>query len=176
MGGAALAHSVAGRRTVTGWIALADLVAAAWVALAGAAVVTTEAYSLPLAAALLVAAGPRLVRGPSWQSWGPALLVGFAPSLVTALAVDQPLRTLLVGLAGVVAFVAGTWAHRQAPFLVGAVTVGVLGVVELAPWVGRLDSWVPLGAAGLLLLVVGATYEQRRQQAREAVAWVSQLR
>jgi hypothetical protein len=176
VGGAALAHSVAGRRTVTGWIALADLVAAAWVALAGAAVVTTEAYSLPLAAALLVAAGPRLVRGPSWQSWGPALLVGFAPSLVTALAADQPLRTLLVGLAGVVALVAGTWAHRQAPFLVGAVTVGVLGVVELAPWVGRLDSWVPLGAAGLLLLVVGATYEQRRQQAREAVAWVSQLR
>ena len=33
-----------------------------------------------------------------------------------------------------------------------------------------------LGTAGLLLLVVGATYERRRQQAREAVAWVAQMR
>ena len=176
VGGAGLAYAVAGRRTLAGWLALADLVVAAWIALAGAAVVTTEAYSLPLAAALLAAAGPRLVRGPSWQSWGPALLAGFGPSVVTALAADEPLRSLLVVLAGVVALVAGTWAHRQAPFLVGAVAVGVLGVVELAPWVGGLDSWVPLGAAGLLLLVVGATYERRRQQASEAVAWVSQLR
>jgi hypothetical protein len=27
----------------------------------------------------------------------------------------------------------------------------------------------------LLLLVLGATYERRRQQAREAVAWVGQM-
>ncbi len=34
---------------------------------------------------------------------------------------------------------------------------------------------MPLGIAGLALLVVGATYERRRQQAAEAVAWVVQM-
>jgi hypothetical protein len=34
---------------------------------------------------------------------------------------------------------------------------------------------VTLGTVGLLLLVVGATYERRRQQTREAVAWVVQM-
>ncbi len=72
--------------------------------------------------------------------------------------------------------VVGTLTHRQAPFVVGAVAAGLVGAVELAPWVARLESWVPLGAAGLLLLVLGASYERRRQQAREAVAWVSDLR
>jgi hypothetical protein len=39
-----------------------------------------------------------------------------------------------------------------------------------------LPRWLTLGAAGLLLLVVGATCEGRRHQAREAVAWVAQMR
>ncbi len=176
VGAAGLAYAVAGRRVVTGWVALADLVVATWVALAGAAVVTVEAYSLPLAGALLVAAAPQLRRAPSWQGWGPALVVGFAPSVVAALGTGDPARTALVVVAGAVAVVAGTLTHRQAPFVVGAVSAGLVGAVELAPWVARLDSWVPLGAAGLLLLVVGASYERRRQQAREAVAWVSDLR
>jgi len=176
VGAAGLAYAVAGRRVVTGWVALADLVVATWVALAGAAVVTVEAYSLPLAAALLVAAAPQLRRAPSWQGWGPALVAGFAPSVVAALGTGDDARTLLVVLAGVVAVVAGTLTHRQAPFVVGAVAAGLVGAVEVAPWVGRLESWVPLGAAGLLLLVLGASYERRRQQAREAVAWVSDLR
>lgn len=176
VGAAGLAYAVAGRRRVTGWVALADLVVATWVALAGAAVATVEAYSLPLAVALLVAAAPRLRRSPSWEGWGPALVVGFAPSVVAAVGTGDPVRTALVVLAGVVAVVAGTLTHRQAPFVVGAVAAGLVGAVELAPWVARLESWVPLGAAGLLLLVLGASYERRRQQAREAVAWVSDLR
>ncbi|SDG28600.1 SCO7613 C-terminal domain-containing membrane protein [Klenkia brasiliensis] len=176
VGAAGLAYAVAGRRVVTGWVALADLVVATWIALAGAAVVTVEAYSLPLAAALLLAAGPQLRREPSWRGWGPALVVGFAPSVVAALGTGDPARTGLVVVAGVVAVVAGTLTHRQAPFVVGAVSAGLVAAVETAPWVARLESWVPLGTAGLLLLVLGASYERRRQQAREAVAWVSDLR
>ncbi|MEI4271387.1 hypothetical protein TEK04_06605 [Klenkia sp. LSe6-5] len=175
VGAAGLAYGLVSGRTVVRWTALADLVLAGWTALAGAAITTPEAYSLPLAAALLAAAGPRLLRGPSWAGWGPGLLVGFAPSGLAAVADDGPLRVVLVLAAGVVAVVAGALTHRQAPFLVGAGALAVLGTVELAPVVSRLDSWVPLGAAGLLLLVVGATYERRRQQAREAVAWVGQM-
>ena len=37
-----------------------------------------------------------------------------------------------------------------------------------------MPRWLPLAVAGVVLLL-GATYERRRQQAREAVAWVSQL-
>jgi len=178
VGGAALAHGVATRREAVRWLALADLVLAGWVATAGAAVGTPEAYSLPVAAALLAAAGPRLLRGPSWAGWGPGLLVGFAPSVLVAVAEDLgggPVRVVLVLAAGVAAVVAGALTHRQAPFLVGAGALAVLGTAELAPVVSRLDSWVPLGLAGVLLLVVGATYERRRQQAREAVAWVGQM-
>ncbi|SCX57393.1 hypothetical protein SAMN03159343_3659 [Klenkia marina] len=175
VGAAGLAYGLAAGRTAVRWASLGDLVLAGWIALAGAAVTTPEAYSLPLALALLAAAGPRLLRGPSWAGWGPGLLVGFAPSVLAAVADDGLLRVVLVLTAGVTTVVAGALTHRQAPFLVGAGALAVLGTVELAPVVSRLDSWVPLGAAGLLLLVVGATYERRRQQAREAVAWVGQM-
>ena len=51
------------------------------------------------------------------------------------------------------------------------VTVG-----RLAPYAPLLPRWLTLGTAGLLLLVLGATYDHRRRQAREAVAWVGQMR
>lgn len=175
VGAAGIGYAVVSRRTLVGFVALGDLVVATWVALAGAEVLTVEAYSLPLAAALLLAAGPRLLRGPSWAGWGPGLLVGFAPSVLAGLATDDLARMLLVVAAGTVAVVAGALTHRQAPFVVGAVSVAVLGVALVAPYAARVDSWVPLGLAGLVLLVVGATYEKRRQQATEAVAWVAQM-
>jgi hypothetical protein len=50
----------------------------------------------------------------------------------------------------------------------------VLGRLE--PYAPLLPRWVTLTVAGLVLLLLGATYERRRQQAREAVAWVGQMR
>jgi type VI protein secretion system component VasK len=78
--------------------------------------------------------------------------------------------------AAAAATVTGTLLHRQAPFAVGAVVLLVVTVGRLAPYAPLLPRWITLGTAGLLLLVVGATYERRRQQAREAVAWVAQMR
>jgi type VI protein secretion system component VasK len=72
--------------------------------------------------------------------------------------------------------VGGTLLHRQAPFVVGAGTLLVVTVGRLAPLAPLLPRWLTLGTVGLLLLVLGATYERRRQQAREAVAWVGQMR
>ena len=60
--------------------------------------------------------------------------------------------------------------------MLGAATLLFVTVGRLSPYAPLLPRWVSLGAAGLLLLVVGATYERRRQQAREAVAWVGQMR
>jgi uncharacterized membrane protein AbrB (regulator of aidB expression) len=71
--------------------------------------------------------------------------------------------------------VAGALTHRQAPFVLGAGALAVVVLGRLAPYAPLLPRWVTLAAAGLVLLVVGATYERRRQQAREAVAWVAQM-
>ena len=83
---------------------------------------------------------------------------------------------MLVVLAAAVVTVLGTSVHRRAPFVVGATTLAFVAVGLLGPDVLLLPRWLTLGTVGLLLLVVGATYEQRRQQAREAVAWVAQMR
>ena len=85
-------------------------------------------------------------------------------------------RLVVVVLAAAALTVAGTLLHRRAPFVVGATSLAFLAVGLLGPDVLALPRWLTLGAVGLLLLVVGATYEQRRQQAREAVAWVAQMR
>jgi hypothetical protein len=71
--------------------------------------------------------------------------------------------------------VAGALVHRQSPFVLGAASLAFVGLGHLGPYAPLLPRWVTLTAAGLLLLVVGATYERRRQQAREAVAWVAQM-
>jgi hypothetical protein len=41
--------------------------------------------------------------------------------------------------------------------------VALLGLRQLAPVVGSLPNWATLGATGLALVAVGATFEQRRR-------------
>jgi hypothetical protein len=177
VGAAAAGYAVvAGRRPVAA-LAVADLVVAAWIALAGAGVSTPEAYTLPAAAGLLLVALPRLRAGaPSWSAEGPGLLLALAPSAVVVVAEATAPRLVLVVLAAAAVTVVGTLAHRQAPFVAGATTLGFVTVGLLGPDALLLPRWLTLGTVGLLLLVVGATYERRRQQAREAVAWVAQMR
>ncbi|UOY02129.1 SCO7613 C-terminal domain-containing membrane protein [Blastococcus sp. PRF04-17] len=167
---------VAGRWPVA-VVAVADLVAASWIAVGGAGVGTPEAYTLPAAAGLLLIALPSLRAGArSWAAEGAAAGVALLPSAFVVVADPTALRLVLVVGAAAALAVAGTLLHRQAPFLLG--TGALLGVVvgRLSPYAPLLPRWITLGAAGLLLLVVGATYERRRQQAREAVAWVAQMR
>jgi hypothetical protein len=65
-------------------VGAAQLVAAAWVAAAAADLSAVEWYSLPAAAALLLAAGRGLLYASSWSAWGPGLLVAGVPSTVLA--------------------------------------------------------------------------------------------
>ncbi len=167
---------VAGRRPVA-VVAVADLVVATWIAVGGAGVETPEAYTLPAAVGLLVLAVPALRSGaPSWAAEGGAAGVALVPSALVVVADPTALRLVLVVAAAVALVVAGTLLHRQAPFVVGAGVLVLVTVGRLAPYAPLLPRWITLGTAGLLLLVVGATYERRRQQAREAVAWVGQMR
>ena len=80
---------------------------------------------------------------------------------------------LVVAAAVMVAGIALRW---QAPFLTGAVAACVVAVAQLAPYAVGVPRWVSLGAVGLVLLVLGFRYEQRRRNASQAVRWVAALR
>jgi hypothetical protein len=155
-----------GRRTVadveasrTGWrLGAVQLVLAAWVAAATADLAAVEWYSLPAAAGLLIAAGPELLRGPSWPAWGPGLLVAAAPSTLLAVVGSDGRRAVGVLIVAAGVLVAGAATGVRAPLLVGAATVLVLAVGLTA----RALPW-PLGTAlavGSTLLAVGMLRER----------------
>ena len=96
----------------------AALVGAAWLAVGDAGVRVSEAYTLPLAAALLLFAGRRLGTGDSWSAWGPALAAAFGPSVVLSFVQPHLLRVLLVVVAATLTTLAATRGGVRAPFLV----------------------------------------------------------
>jgi hypothetical protein len=98
------------------------------------------------------------------------------PSAFVVVATPTAARLVLVIAAAALLTVAGTVLHRQAPFVIGAGALLLIAIGRLGPYAPLLPRWLTLGTVGLVLLVVGATYERRRQQAREAVAWVGQMR
>jgi hypothetical protein len=177
VGVSAGAYAIAASRRWVGVVAVADLVVASWIAVGGAGIETPEAYTLPAALGLLVIALPQLRKGaPSWAAEGAAVGVALVPSALVVVATPTALRLALVIAAAALATVLGAVRHRQAPFVIGSGVLLLVAVGRLGPYAPLLPRWVTLGTAGLLLLVVGATYERRRQQAREAVAWVAQMR
>jgi hypothetical protein len=143
-----------------GWrIGAAQLTVAGWTAAALASWHAIEAWTLPLALGLLIAAGPRLLRGPSWPAWGPGLVVAAAPSTLAAMLDAGGPRPVPVLVAAVLVLLAGSRAGVRAPLAVGAGTavVLVLGLaVPALPW--------PLTAAlvvGVALLGWGTVRERR---------------
>ncbi|MCV2487987.1 hypothetical protein OF117_01310 [Geodermatophilus sp. YIM 151500] len=143
-----------------GWeVGAAHLVAAGWTAAALLDLRLLEAWTLPLAAGLLVAAGPRLVRAASWPAWGPGLGVALAPSTAWAVLAPDGRRAVWVLALALLALLGGARKAVLAPLVLGAITpvVLVLGLaVPALPW--------PLAAAlvaGLALLVVGTLREWR---------------
>jgi hypothetical protein len=77
---------------------------------------------------------------------------------------------LLVVAAGVALL--GAHARLLAPLAIGA-TVAMMDAVWLAaPHVAALPRWVSLGAVGVVLVFVGATYERRRVQAEALSAQI----
>jgi hypothetical protein len=164
------------RRRWVAAVAVSDLVVAAWVALAGAAVGTPEAYTLPAAAGLLLVALPRLrARAGSWTAEAAGAAVALVPSALLVVSDPTAVRLVLVVAGALVLTVAGTLSHRQAPFVLGAGALAFVVLTRLGPYAPLLPRWLVLATAGTVLLGVGATYERRRQQAREAVAWVAHM-
>ncbi|MFY0513733.1 SCO7613 C-terminal domain-containing membrane protein [Streptomyces anulatus] len=161
------------RRPVAGYLAAALFVLATWVRLAASEVSFPEAYTLPVTVPALVVGMLQRRRDPeasSWTAYGPGLAATLLPSLAVAWTDTEWLRPLLLGVAALVITLLGARYRLQALLVLGGVVLALDGLHELAPYVaqvaGALPRWLPPALAGLLLLVVGATYEQRLRDAR----------
>ncbi|MFH8801568.1 SCO7613 C-terminal domain-containing membrane protein [Streptomyces sp. NPDC017936] len=162
----------AGRRPA-GWAAAVLFVLAGWTRLVAWDVTTPEAYTLPVTVAALVVGAWRRRREPgtsSWTAYGPGLAATLLPSLAAAWGDPQWTRPLLLGAAALLVTLLGARHRLQAPLALGASVLALDALHELAPYLvqvaGLLPRWVPPALAGLLLLALGATYEQRRRDAR----------
>ncbi|MFG1669161.1 SCO7613 C-terminal domain-containing membrane protein [Streptomyces sp. Y7] len=161
------------RRSVA-YASAALFVLATWVRLAAWDVGTPEAYTLPVTVpALLVGAlrRRRVAQTSSWTAYGPGLAATLVPSLLAAWGDPQWTRPLLLGLAALAITLLGARHHLQAPLLLGGAVLALDALHELAPYIAQvtdaLPRWVPPALAGLLLLAIGATYEQRLRDARK---------
>ncbi|MFM9367717.1 SCO7613 C-terminal domain-containing membrane protein [Streptomyces sp. Da 82-17] len=160
------------RRPVS-YAAGALFAAACWVRLAAWDVTAPEAYTLPVTLPALVLGHLRRRRDPeasSWPAYGPGLAATLLPSLVAAWSDPHWLRPLLLGTAALALTLLGAHHRLQAPLALGGTVLALVATHELAPYVvqvvGALPRWLPPALAGLLLLGVGATYEQRLRDAR----------
>jgi hypothetical protein len=165
VGAIAVSFLSADRRRVA-WLGSVLLVLASWVRLSALDVDVVEAYTLPGALALLVAGLVWMAHHPhasSWRGLATPLTLGVGPSLVVALQEPTSLRALLVGLVGLVLVGVGVRLGWGAPLLLGGVTVGLLAVVNIAPYAAAVPRWVLFGTAGVALLALGVTWERRRQ-------------
>jgi hypothetical protein len=161
------------RRRVAGRLAAVLFVSAAWVRLAVSDVSSPEAYTLPVTIPALAVGLLRRRRDPeasSWRAYGPGLTATLLPSLIAVWGDTHWTRPLLLGLAALAVTLAGARSRLRAPLLLGAVTLALDSLHELTPYAvqvaGVLPRWLPPALAGLLLIAVGATYEQRLRDAR----------
>jgi hypothetical protein len=160
-------------RRPLGYAATALFVLATWVRLASWDVGTPEAYTLPVTVPALLVGALRRRRDPlasSWAAYGPGLAATLVPSLVAAWGDAHWIRPLLLGASALLVTLLGARHHLRAPLLLGGSVLALLTLHELAPYLvqvtGLLPRWVPPALAGLLLLALGATYEQRIRDVR----------
>jgi hypothetical protein len=138
-----------------------------------------ELYTLP-AAALLVAVGAwRFRTDPGTSSFtvlGSGLTLALLPSLLLALDEPVSLRGALVGAGGVLVLAVGVQQRVAAAFVLGALATGVLALRHLQPVAEAVPRWISLGGLGLVLLLVGVTWEARRRNMENAQRYLTALR
>lgn len=160
-------------RRAVGYAAGALFVLASWVRLAAWGASAPEVYTLPVTVPALAVGAVWRRRDPSvlsWTAYGPALAVTLLPSLVAAWSDPHWPRPLLLGTAALALTLLGARHRLRAPLVLGGAVLALDALHELAPYlvqvVEALPRWLPPALAGLLLLAVGATYEQRLRDAR----------
>ena len=179
----AAATAVREERRLAGPAAVTLFVLATWVRLAAWEVGCPEAYTLPVTVPALLLGYVRRSRDPrasSWLAYGPGLSVTLLPGLLAVWGGTGWLRPLLLGTAALAVTLVGVRHLLRAPLVLGGGTVVLVALHELAPYIaqamGAVPRWAPPALAGLLLLALGATYEQRIQDARRLRDTLGRLR
>jgi hypothetical protein len=138
-----------------------------------------ELYTLP-AAVLLLAVGAWRLRtdedADSFTALASGLTLALLPSLLLALVDPVSLRGALIGAAGVLVLATGIQQRLSAPFVIGAMTTGLLALRHLEPYADAVPRWISLGTVGLALLLVGITWEARRRNLETAGRYLADLR
>lgn len=166
-------------RRFSAWIGGALLLMATWVRLADLEVTEPEAYTLPLALALVGFGLWRMQRDAAVgtaEALLPGLLLGTIPSLLWVLGDPVSIRALILGGACLALTVAGAALRWSAPLLVGATVGAVIVFREIGPYAGDFPKWVWIGLAGAILTVVGITWERQLLEVRKAVGFLGRLR
>ena len=136
-----------------------------------------EIFSIPSALAALVIAriGSHDTRRASWATFGPGLLIGFAPSVTVVVAHGGTLRPVLVLVAAGIAIAVGVRSNLRAPIDIGGLSALVLAIDGIAPVAAELPRWLLIGTIGALALWAGATADRRLDQLRRWRTAVDQL-
>src|SRR5262249_36317990 len=154
------------------WLVRGALVAelfAAWVLLYSVRVPLTEAYTLPFAVVALVIGALELRNDDqlsSWVAYGPALVGGFAPSVVLVLiGHDAVARWVILLVVAVVTVIVGASLRLSAPVQVGSAVAVVVALVEAIRLLarGQVAGGLLVAIAGAVLVGFGAVSERRRR-------------
>lgn len=183
-GGAAALLALRKDRHPVGWLGGVLLTLSSWVRLAHADVEQPEAYTVGPAVALLVVGWFARRRNAStdasgelssWQAYGAGLTAGLLPSLAVTLGNDDLARPLLLGGIALVVLLAGVRYRLQAPLVLGGAVLALDAVILLGPYAAAAPRWVSIGGAGLVLLVLGTTFERRLRDVRRVAAKLGDL-
>jgi hypothetical protein len=158
------------------WSAIACELLAWWLLMTIADVALFEAYTLPFAALALLIGVIELRLHPelgSWAAYGPALIAAFVPTLAVVLVTDTaPLRRILLILGAAGVLIVGSWRRQRAPVVVGGVVTLIAALRELF----QVSDWLIFIPIGVLLLVLGATYEKRRRDLQRLRGALTRMR
>ncbi len=166
LGLVALAEALHADRRAVAYAGGLLLAASSWVRLADADVQAPEPYVVPLGIVALALGALRVRRAPqirSFAAYGSGLSLLLVPSLLASFDDRSATRGLLLALACVAVLLVGAVRRLQAPLVLGGAVLVLDALSLLGPYAAALPRWLTLGTAGLLLVAVGATYEQRRR-------------
>jgi hypothetical protein len=171
---AGVAAAIASLRTGlhrVGWVAGGLLAASSWVRLVLSDVDAPEAYTVPAGAALVAVGFLRRRRDPahsSWRAYATGLSLALVPSLLRAVTDPGNVRPMLLGLAAFVVLCSGIGRRLKAPLVIGGGVLAVDAIVQLSPYLvafyTAVPRWSVIAGTGLLLLIVGMTYERRARE------------
>ncbi len=138
-----------------------------------------EAYTLPFGVVLL-GAGLWWMRGngdvTTVRALGSGLLLCLLPSLPQALDEPTSWRALLLGLAAFAALALGAAKKWKAPFVLGAIILLLVVIVNVGPLAMGLPRWTLIALVGGGLIGAGVTWEDRLRDGRAAATYLVSMR